>query len=282
MSMKDEVCVVHLVRACNGVEPLRRFLDSYVRYPAGLPHELLFILKGFRRGVVQPEIAMLLNQVQHRSIAVADRGFDIEPYRAAALQLRQQYVCFFNSFSEILADGWLEKLYRHASAPGVGIAGATGSWESLRSTYENSCRERQTMLPHKWVLRGMELRRLRDAFPPFPNPHLRTNAFCIRRDLFLDAVGNLKIRDKMAAHRFESGRDGLCATLVKQGARPLVVGRDGVGYAPDDWPQSLTFRRRSQENLLIADNRTAHYQRASARDRIMMTLQAWGIHEEQE
>lgn len=281
MSVMDEVGVVHLVRACNGVEPLRRFLDSYVRYPAGLPHELFFILKGFRGGVVPPEIAMLLDRVPHRSIAVADRGFDIEPYRAAALQLRQQYVCFFNSFSEILAEDWLEKLHRHAAGPGVGIAGATGSWESLLSTYESSCRERQTMLPHKRVLRGMELRRLRDAFPPFPNPHLRTNAFCIRRDLFVEAVGNLKIRDKMAAHRFESGRDGLYATLVKQGVRPLVVGKDGVGYASEDWSQSLTFRRQNQENLLIADNRTEHYQHASVRDRAMMTLRAWGIHEEQ-
>ncbi len=281
MSSMDGICVVHLVRACNGVEPLRRFLDSYVRYPAGLPHELLFILKGFRRGGGAPEISVLLDQVQHRSIAVADRGFDIEPYRAAALQLRQPYVCFFNSFSEILAENWLEKLYNHAAAPGGGIAGATGSWESLLSIYEDSCRERHTVLPHKWVLRGMELRRLRDAFPPFPNPHLRTNAFCIRRDLFLEVVGNLKIRDKMAAHRFESGRDGLCATVIKLGARPLVVGKNGVGYAPDDWPQSITFRRKNQENLLIADNRTEYYQHASGSERNMMTLQAWGIHEEQ-
>jgi len=277
MSIMDEICVVHLVRACNGVEPLRRFLDSYVRYPAGLPHELLFILKGFRRGVVPPEIAMLLNQVQHRSIAVADRGFDIEPYRAAALQLRQQYVCFFNSFSEILADGWLEKLYRHASAPGVGIAGATGSWESLRSTYENSCRERQTMLPHKWVLRGMELRRLRDAFPPFPNPHLRTNAFCIRRDLFLEAVGNLKIRDKMAAHRFESGRDGLNGRIVSKGLSLLVVGRDGTGFTVEQWPKSLTFRFGNQENLLVADNRTRHYEMSGESEKPLLSSHAWGM-----
>ncbi len=277
MSITDEICVVHLVRACNGVEPLRRFLDSYRNRAAGLPHELLFILKGFRRSVVPAEIGMLLDQVPHRSIVVADRGFDIEPYRVAAMQATQPYLCFFNSFSEILADGWLEKLYRHASAPGVGIAGATGSWESLRSTYENSCRERQTMLPHKWVLRGMELRRLRDAFPPFPNPHLRTNAFCIRRDLFLDAVGNLKIRDKMAAHRFESGRDGLSGRIVSKGLSLLVVGRDGTGFTVGQWPQSLTFRFGNQENLLVADNRTRHYEMSGESEKSLLSSHAWGM-----
>lgn len=277
MSVMDEVGVVHLVRACNGVEPLQRFLDSYVRYPAGFSHELLFILKGFRGGVVPPEIAMLLDRVPHRTIAVADRGFDIEPYRAAALQLRQQYVCFFNSFSEILAEDWLEKLHRHAAGPGVGIAGATGSWESLLSTYESSCRERQTMLPHKRVLRGMELRRLRDAFPPFPNPHLRTNAFCIRRDLFVEAVGNLKIRDKMAAHRFESGRDGLNGRILSKGLSLLVVGRDGTGFTAEQWPQSLTFRFGNQENLLVADNRTRHYEVSGESEKSLLRSHAWGM-----
>src|SRR5665213_1673531 len=40
-------CVVHLVRAANGIEPFRAFLESYVRHPAGLQHELVLLFKGF-------------------------------------------------------------------------------------------------------------------------------------------------------------------------------------------------------------------------------------------
>jgi hypothetical protein len=35
----NEVCVVHLVRACNGIEPLKRFLTSYTQHPAGMKHD---------------------------------------------------------------------------------------------------------------------------------------------------------------------------------------------------------------------------------------------------
>ncbi len=272
-----EVCVVHLVRACNGVEPLRRFLDSYRKYSAGISHELLFILKGFRRGVVPSEIALLLDQVQHSSIAVADLGFDIEPYRAAARQATQPYLCFFNSFSEILAEGWLEKLHRHAASPGVGFAGATGSWESQLSTYEESCRENLSLQPHKLVLRGMELRKLKKYFLPFPNPHLRTNAFCIRRDLFLDVVDKLRIKDKVAAHRFESGREGLSCRVLSRKMSLVVVGRDGRGFAPEEWPKSETFRLGNQNNLLVADNQTRRYELADESERIHLASHAWGI-----
>jgi hypothetical protein len=42
-------------------------------------------------------------------------------------------VCFVNSFSEMLAPGWLAKLDAGLAAPSAGLAGATGSWQSLRS-----------------------------------------------------------------------------------------------------------------------------------------------------
>ena len=43
----SDTAVVHLVRAGNQPELLERFLASYRRHPAGHPHRLVIVCKGF-------------------------------------------------------------------------------------------------------------------------------------------------------------------------------------------------------------------------------------------
>jgi SAM-dependent methyltransferase len=74
----------------------------------------------------------------------------------------------------------------------------------------------------------------------------------------------------------ESGYDGITRRLLQRGRRVLVVGRDGRAYETDAWPESRTFRSGAQENLLIADNRTADWQRASPRLRRRLSRDAFG------
>ena len=45
-----------------------------------------------------------------------------------------KHIVFLNTFSEIASDSWLEKLFLAMRDPLVGIAGATGSYESLRTS----------------------------------------------------------------------------------------------------------------------------------------------------
>jgi len=44
-----DICVVHLARRKNGIEPFRRFIKSYLKNSAGINHELLILYKGFSR-----------------------------------------------------------------------------------------------------------------------------------------------------------------------------------------------------------------------------------------
>ncbi|MFW8646000.1 glycosyltransferase family A protein [Rhizobium beringeri] len=62
-------------------------------------------------------------------------------------------------------------------------------------------------------------------FPHFPNPHIRSNAFLVKRDDLLAIP--LEDKGKMAACRFESGKEGLSMHLLRQGLDILVVGADG-------------------------------------------------------
>jgi hypothetical protein len=265
----NEVCIVHLVRACNGIEPLKRFLTSYTYHPAGMKHDLLFILKGFRKNEITFDIESLLNQYIHQRMSVPDEGYDIGSYLTVAQFLENKYLCFLNSFSEILDDNWLEKLYRHTSSKGCGMVSATGSWESH---YTSSLSGRRKILPQYWIER-LNTKRL---FLPFPNPHLRTNGFCIHKQLFLDVTRGYTIKDKIDTLRFESGIDGISRRIASRGLHLIVVGRNGRGFFPNEWPISGTFRQGEQENLLVADNQTRTFTCADSSERIFLSKLAWG------
>src|SRR5229473_2123847 len=128
-----EICVAHLVRAQNGLGPFRDFIESYRAHPAGVGHALLIIFKGFGERPDLNEYEPLLTGISCRPFFVRDEGFDIMPYFSAAVTFEYRYFFFLNSFSVILDEGWLAKIYEHARREDVGVVGATGSWQSLYS-----------------------------------------------------------------------------------------------------------------------------------------------------
>ncbi|MHB8544774.1 MAG: hypothetical protein ACYC9S_12370, partial [Leptospirales bacterium] len=98
----SEICVVHLVRATNGLAPFIRFLDSYKNNPGGLDHQLLIIFKGFPRAADTTPYRTLLAGYSFQSFMVSDFGFDVRPYFMAAERFDHTYFCFLNSFSVLL------------------------------------------------------------------------------------------------------------------------------------------------------------------------------------
>ena len=279
------IAVVHLVRRRNGVEPLRRFLESYRRHPAGREHELVFLLKGFPGASRLGEHEALVSSLPHRRLAVPDAGLDIGSYFAAIDRLEHAHFCFLNSYSRILAPDWLAKLHRWIAADGVGLVGATGSCQRLGGP--GAARGLEPRLIARWrkgaLLQSLAYRLMRLAgvwspardFPPFPNYHLRTNAFMAARTT-LERVRPGPIRTKLGAWKFESGHDSLTQRVRRLGLRVLVVGRDGEGYEPERWHLSNTFRQSRQETLLVADNQTDDYEAADRAMRDLVSRDAWG------
>ncbi len=303
---QKELCVAHLVRAHNGIAPLKRFLDSYQTHPGGMEHDLLIVFKGFESPSEKDEYLKVLAPFQHYSLDVPDAGFDISAYFVVVQRYAAEYnyFCFLNSFSEILDSGWLSKLHHHISRPGVGLVGATGSWESHRlesfilrdifdvaqqhyGVYKNKPFWRRAILGGTaardfyrsvdeglWDNLGDYLLSL-IYFQPFPNYHLRTNAFMISSRV----MSSLKcpvIKDKMDAYRFEGGRSGLTRQIMRKRMKVLVVGRDGGSYEKENWNTSSTFRRSEQKNLLVADNQTRDYQNGTSERREYLSGIAWG------
>ena len=273
------VCVVHLVWKPLGVETFNRFLSSYIQNQGGLDHQLLVVFNGFRsRHEVGPYLD-LLTSISHRDLFLQQGVQDISAYFAAARTVATEFVCFLNSYSVLLDKDWLTKLHTHIRRDDVGLVGATGSYQSLYSSVKDSMsamsqrsivRQLVGSMRRRWALS-----RFKTHFDPFPNPHIRTNAFMLAREQMLGLDAG-RMRTKMQAMSFESGKNNLTRQIQLKGLKALVVGRDGKAYEEENWFDSETYKSGEQTNLLVADNRTEQYAWADAEARRVMTKVAWG------
>jgi hypothetical protein len=274
------LALVHLVRRANGVAPFKLFMTSYRAYAPGADAELVLLAKGFGGSRLPNDYSELAGGQAARTIMVPEGGYDLGSYRFANDILQTEYVCFVNSFSVVRQDGWLELLYRAIRRPSIGIAGATGSYESRSSWLQATFRREVTLAgsertPRAAVRASFALAEARRGFAKFPNPHVRSNAF-IMEGLWVSRVMPSRLRTKRDAEIAESGRSGITRRLSSCGLGALVVGRDGVDYAMQAWPDSGTFRRGGQENLLVEDNRTREYEAADPTERRLLERMAWG------
>ncbi|HEY0022656.1 MAG TPA: hypothetical protein VGB24_07085 [Longimicrobium sp.] len=282
--------VVHLVWAPLGTAELAGFLGAYRRHAAGVAHRLMVVYNGFSGGADREPFRALARAVEHEELVMPAAVQDIPAYAAAARALDCEFLCFLNSYSRPLRAGWLAALHHHAARPEVGLAGGSGSWESHYSNLRAHVLAPARFARHaagQWVRRRAaagvrtylaqrrELRCARAVFHPFPNPHVRSNGFMLRRETMLGLrLG--EVRSKMDALAFESGRGGMTRQVEAMGLQAVVVGATGEAYRPQEWHRSGTFRSGEQENLLVADNRTAQYAEADPELRALLRRMAWG------
>jgi hypothetical protein len=297
--------LVHLVRRANGLEPFEAFLASYDRHDAGLEHELVLLFKGFDSVAELAPYRALAGARVSGELQVPDDGLDLAAYMTAAQELSHDRLCFVNSFSTIEAPDWLRLLSSGLDRPGVGVAGATGSWGSHRSfalfllrlpngyrgalengdavasALRSTGAARELGLVQRLYRAARDIPRVLIGFPGFPAPHVRTNAFLIDRERLLSLrVGTL--RNKSESYRFEGGTRGLTGQIRQAGLDALVVGRDGDPLAPDRWPDADIFWQRRQRDLLVADNQTRAYEHGTPAQRDALARYAWGARAQSE
>ena len=312
-----QIGVVYLYRCAEGERPVRTFVESYRAHAAGADHDLHVIFKGFGGKPALESAQALFAGLPIHPIELADTGYDIGSYFAAARTVTNRRLIFFNTFSELLADDWLKKFDDALNLPGVGLVGATGSWQSHRSMYQQSLRHAANSVRHPLQY----LRRLQDdllataaggsapgtgtdgkstkvnarrfyrrvstslyrlihfhhylsQYPSFPNPHIRTNAFMIERNLLL-SLDMSSFRTKFGVYKFESGWQSLTRQILAQGFRPVVIDCEGHVYDMAEWKASSTFWINGQTKLVVADNRTRDYSEGNQHMRERLQANAW-------
>ena len=283
MAGRHDVCVAHLVRKSNSPEAFRAFLDSYARVAAGVPHDVLIIFKGFSRAADLSIYDAMLNDIPHARAFVRDFGFDVGPYLKVGREHDYRFYLFLNSFSRLLVPGWLESMYRHVTRPDVGVVGATASHQSILTDYVQLRREYRpwhSLLRRKAanVVRFVRyIAHVRGRFIPFPNYHVRSNAFMISREVLVK-LRCPAVLSKWHAYRFESGARSMTWQVIHGGLRALLIGADGRAYEPMDWPDARTFWISRQENLLVSDNQTRMYETGDPAMRERLAFHAWRRH----
>jgi glycosyltransferase involved in cell wall biosynthesis len=112
-------------------------------------------------------------------------------------------------------------------------------------------------------------------FPKFPNVHIRSNAFFIRRKDFLEIpIGDSLT--KLDANLFECGKNSMTSFFVTRGKEVCIVGKDGNSFAVNTWATSNCFRSGSQSNLLVTDNQTHAFSEMSALVKEAHRIMTWG------
>lgn len=284
MEQNQNITVIYIMWLPMGQVRFSPFLQSYLQHPAGLPHDLVIVFKGeSKEPNLIDNIKAQLAQYQVAYIALYhNEGFDIDTYRFAAQQVNSPYCVFMNTRSVILADNWLQKLAAPFSDNKTGLVSATGSYQSLYSTVfaQNSLKpELAKGLAHnvrKYKLLLKTFFYWRFLFKPFPNPHVRTNAFMMRRTDFLNVQLKL-LATKFDAYQLESGKQSLTNQVLAMGLEVFLVDRHGNQFTTPNWASANVFWQGQQQNLLVADNQTELYEQATETEKKSMTKLAWGI-----
>ena len=209
------IALAYLARGADEghVEKFRNFVRSYKAFRTGIQHKLFIIFKGFVDSQHLSEGMEVFSPLEFTPVHTDDLSFDIGAYLASAKQIDADRVCFLNTSSEIVSHNWLAKLSNNLDVKNVGLVGATGSFESLSP--------------------------MDQRIPPFPNIHVRSNAFMIERKRLIDFLSICTILTKRDTYFVESGPASITRSILRLGQSALIVGRDGRGYHPENWPRSL-------------------------------------------
>jgi hypothetical protein len=244
----DGIVLFYLARGADAdyLASIRRFLKAYRSQPAGVDHEFVVIFKGFASGRALDEARAAMSEVAFQEVHTGDETFDLGAYADAIARVSCARAAFLNTGSEPIAANWLAKLNAALDLPGMGLVGASGSYQ------------------------------VGPAGGYFPNVHLRTNAFMMRTPLARRTLGGLTIRSKLDAYRAEHGPNNLTRQVVACGLTVAIVGANGRAYAPEWWRGSRTFHQGDQANLLVADNQTRDWDAMTWPKRELLYDATWG------
>lgn len=281
----SRIAVVYLAWIPYGIDYFKSFLESYLRYENNVKHKLIIAFNGLYNQDVSV-VEQYLNLLKSSNVIDYDckyykEGQDIKVYKSIAAELVDyDYFLFLNTYSIFHSDNWLEKYVKNMNSK-VGVIGASGAYSSyFRSSYKKTLLDINSSkgVLFKWrqikYLFKLFLFHFLD-FYNFPNPHIRTNAFFINRELFC----SLKYRDrpgKINAYSFENGRNSMTNQLKKRGLEFLIIDKVGNSYSRKQWIFCDVFWQKNQQDLIISDNQTRMYSESSPIQKLFLQNLAWG------
>ncbi len=286
----NNIAVIYLCYVPYGTTYLEDFLFSYKKQSSGVNHELIIVFNGYLN---ISELEIFLNILKKSSlnyhIEMTDAKYDIDVYYYIAKKLINfEYFLFFNTYTQILSANWLYYYLKIINEDNVGCVSATGAWGDFQHLIEYRNAINRLL---KFNIKFNDLKKIvyfRYNFYPSVDIHLRTNAFFIKRSIFLSIQRpNVKPfllrlllglnKKKLRSFCFEHGSNSFSKQLIKKGYKIKIVNKLGEGLESEFWASSNVFWNGEQENLLIKDNQTNKYFSSSIENRKKLIYAAWGF-----
>lgn len=209
------------------LEVFEQFVESYKNFSAGIEHNLIILIKKSTPRYFYNRIVEYTKKNNLKHIKLSDDGLDIGAFMLAAKELQGEYMFCIGSGMTILCDDWLLKFDNaFKNDEKIQLAGAMGSYAQGHSDR-------------------------------FPNPHIRTCAFMMKRNLFLQYAASHKFPEtKEDTWEIEHGADSLTNFVLNQGGQTVVVvNNDGNVFYTADWEKAQAYI--TLESKAIMDDKWA-------------------------
>lgn len=247
--MIDVVYLAYLNEKLDyNIEVVEKFLNSYKIHPAGIEHNLVIIAKNWDNPDLYNQLKTLVQQYNAKIIDLPDGGLDLGAYIRVSNILESEYIYYLGSSIEIEANNWLLHSFNaFQETAKVQLVGPMGSWDN-------------------------------GVTDIFPNYHIRTCCFMIKRKLFLEYAATQNFPQKKEdTWLMEHGIKSLTKFIFNKGFQAVVVNSDGKSFSPKNWVLSDTYYYPAKifKNLM-SDKQARLYFTSEPDQKACLEYLAWG------
>lgn len=214
---------------------INRFVQSYASFESGARHDLYICSSGAK---LSRNSKTILDKLDYRELTYIGEGWDIGAYQYCAQKLlNYDLVMFMNTQAFPVCDNWLGFFRDAYCAEGVGVYGASSSFEVA--------------------------------------PHLRTAAFAATPSLLLKYP--LTVSSREEACIFEHSIRNFTLWALHSGINVKVVLKKGIFALPNSRDISGVFRNGLQDELLIHDRHTLIFNESNDSEKSLLSDIADGV-----
>lgn len=230
-----------------GIDVVEQFLDSYKKHHAGIEHNLIIAINNKKDRFLYNKLYYLVKSSNAKLLELPEDGFDIGAFMRAAKVSNSEYMFFIGSAVSILCNDWLLKFYNaFENDSSIQFAGPMGSYAKGHSDR-------------------------------FPNPHIRTCSFLIKRELFLEYAATQKFPEtKDDTWEIEHGVNSLSNFILGKGYKIVVVNSDGNVFEPQDWEKSQTYITLKESKAILDDKWARRYYFTDECLKTKIEMETWG------
>ena len=284
-----------IVYLCRGIDIEHKdFIDFSVALEKNLltldincRYKIYIIFKGWEeKAHINPKSFFSNIKKKITFFYFSDDGFDLGTYFKILKYVDEDYIYFFNSTSRIVDNNFFKYSIEAMCDDKLGLLGFAGSFGSLHPSIKKIFFKLKINISKNiiYTLKNFLIDivllpynlYLYKNFPKFPNPHIRTHVFLIKKDLYKEFSKNSKYpKTKIEACELESGKNGLTKFVLQNGYDVKVVNSKNRIFNIGECDKSETWRTGGKQHVLVADHGSLSYPKMHISRKIFKEYSAW-------